>query len=122
MTEPSPGHGSGSDPLTGSPELFATNLLLTRCIENRMKAAHFRRDNGVHVKLEGPDETLEEETLTETDARWSDVRDRFRTMTNFEQEQTGELNLTTPAARQIDTIRISYPDPDTIHVRFHYPD
>lgn len=122
MAEPPPGHGSGSDPLAGSPELFATNLLLTRCIENRMVAAHLRRENGVHVHLEGPEGTLEEETLTEEDSRWSDVRDRFREMTNFDEEQSGELELTTPAAGQVKTVRVSYPDPDTIHVRFDYPE
>lgn len=119
MSDPSP----GPDPLSGSPELFATNLLISRCIENRMDGVRLRRtEEGVRVYLEHPDRDHDEETLTDDPSRWEDVRDRFRSLTEPRPEGADELCPRTPAAEQVQSIRVEYPDPETIQLRFDYPD
>ncbi len=118
MADPPP----GSDPLSGSPELFATNLLITRCIENGMHGVRLRRTGeGVTVRLEHPDREHEEETLTDDPARWEDVRDRFRALTEPRPDGPDELCPRTPAAERVRRITIEYPDEDTVHLRLEYP-
>lgn len=111
------------DPLVGSPELFATNLLLVRAIEQGMTEIQIR-NHGDHVEVQNihPKREYPSETLTEEPDRWEKIRQRFRDMTEFEEnDQEGLLKPSTPAQNQVDRIEASYPEPNRIVLSFVYP-
>jgi len=116
--------GMSGDELTGSPELFASNLLVVRAIEHEMNSVVIRRtDEKVLVQNIHDERNYEEETLTEQLEKWSEIQERFQSMTTFSDDNsnTGELTPNTPATRSVDRIEISYPDDSTIKLTFHYP-
>lgn len=122
MTDPT--GAMGGDDLTGSPELFATNLLVVRAIEHDMNAVTLRKGDGeITVKNQHDDREYEKETLTEDVTMWTDIKERFQSMTEFGEDQTsGTLSAKTPATERVESIAIAYPDEETIKLTFHYPD
>jgi hypothetical protein len=113
---------NGGDDLTGSPELFASNLLIVRAIEHGMTGVTIRRENdGIIVQNEHPDREYDKETLTEDTGIWSDIVERFRSMTvEREDASTDRLKPKTPATEQVESIEIRYPDEETIELTFQH--
>lgn len=111
-----PGDG---DNLVGSPELFATNLLLVRAIEHDMNRVTIRRtDEGIRVQNHHDDQQYDPEILTEDLSKWTEIRDRFEAMTEFDDDRSGTLKPSTPAVDNIDHIGVEYPDEETIEIYF----
>ncbi|MFB6345056.1 MAG: hypothetical protein ABEK50_04690 [bacterium] len=99
------------DSLAGSPELFATNLLLVRAIENQIDRIEITRSSSeITVQLLKDEHEYEQETLTETTSSWSDIVDRFKEQTTFEDDDSGELKPSIPAAETIRQISVTYED------------
>lgn len=98
------------DPLAGSPEQFATNLLIVNAIEQGLNAIELERTNTeVIVKLYNDERQYEAETLTEYPERWSDIRDKFREKTEFSNnEQSGIFKPSIPATNSVDEIPIEF--------------
>jgi len=112
------------DPLVGSPELFATNLLLVRAIEQGISEIHIEnRDDQVQVQNIHPNREYPSETLTEEPGQWEKIHRRFREMTDFDKTDShGRLKPNTPAQKQVDRIEARYPEPSRIELSFFYPD
>lgn len=111
------------DDLTGSAELFATNLLLVRAMDNRLdKIEVTRHEDRIGVQLYSSDRDYEEETLTENLDTWPKIVDRFEELTDFEEPgETGRLNPTIPVDDAVDEMRIDY-DEEQLTVTFEYGD
>ena len=108
------------DDLTGSPELFATNLLLVRAMDQELDRIEIaRHDDSIGVTLVASDRDYEEETLTEETDNWSKIVERFQTMTEFETDEYGSLQPSIPVQDPVDEMEIHYED-DQITVSFHY--
>lgn len=112
------------DPLVGSPELFATNLLLVRAIEQGMSEIHIENhEDHVQVQNIHPDRQYPSETLTEKAGQWEKIHKRFQNMTEFDDNDSqGRLKPNTPAQKQVNRIIARYPEPDRIELCFFYPD
>lgn len=108
--------GTTGDSLTGKPELFATNLLLKRALDQRVHSITFRHEgNRVEVQLEHPEEDLEAETLSEEPETWDRVIDRLRDHT-----ESGEFQPQFPGPDELDSIQFEMPDDDTAILRVQY--
>lgn len=109
------------DDLTGSPELFATNLLLVRAMDNRLNRIEVNRhDDRVGVQLFSSDRDYEEETLTENLDAWAKIVDRFEGITDFEEPgETGRLIPTIPVDDAVEEMKVNYDD-GLIAVTFEY--
>ncbi len=113
-----------TDELAGSPELFATNLLMVRALENSLKRIEIRnQDNEITVQLFADDNDYERETLTEDTGKWTDILDRFREITDFYDDGTdhGELQPNLPNTYSYETIEATYED-SKLTITFQYED
>lgn len=111
-----------SDDLTGSPELFATNLLLVRAIDNSVESVTMTKETDrIAVQLFAEDRDYEPETLTEDTDQWSTIKSRFQAMTNFDEndENEGTLEPNLPKSGKVSSIRVSYGDGNLV-LDFHY--
>lgn len=108
------------DSLAGSPELFATNLLLVRAIENEIERITIDRSSSeITVQLMKADQDYEPETLTEQTEKWGDIVERFRghTLSGASEEGWGSvLEPNIPAANSVDELRIQFGN-DRIELR-----
>lgn len=114
--------GRTPDELTGSPELFATNLLLVRAIDNQINRIIIEKLSAeIIVQLHHPDKDYEEETLTEDTSTWSDIRERFKDITEFDDsaKNKGILKPKIPASKTLDRLEVQY-DTDTIDINLHF--
>lgn len=111
------------DDLTGSPELFATNLLLVRAMDNRLSRIEVNRhEDRVGVQLFSSERDYEEETLTEQLDTWPKIVDRFEEITDFEEPgETGRLNPTIPVDDAVTAMKVRY-DEGQITLSFTYED
>ncbi|MFB6344301.1 MAG: hypothetical protein ABEK50_00810 [bacterium] len=110
------------DPLVGSPELFVSNLVLVRAIENGLtKIEITREEDGITVQNEKDGEGYDRETLTDDPNKWKDIVERFKSMTESGDEGEKYLKPKTPATGKVDTIRIEYSDSETIVLTLTYP-
>lgn len=100
------------DSLAGSPELFATNLLLVRAIDNRIERITMERTgDAILVQLFEAEREHEPETLTEDTGKWDSIVERFEDYTRPEKEASGEgtvLEPNIPSAENVDEIRIQF--------------
>ncbi len=111
------------DELAGTPELFASNLVIVEAIEKNLRGLELIREpEGVTVIMHYPSGKEVEETLTENPENWERVTERFRSITEFDSDRKGELKPQTPARDKLDAITIEYHEDDTISIRFRYPD
>lgn len=111
------------DELAGSPELFASNLVIVEAIEKNLRGLELiRGTDAVTVIMHYPSGKDVEETLTEDPGRWEQVTERFRSMTEFETERKGVLKPQTPVREKLEAISIEFHDDETISIRFRYPD
>lgn len=100
------------DDLTGSPELFATNLLIARGIENDLDIIRIEKKSAeISVTLESDQDHFDPETLTEDTTSWSDIQERFKSMTSFDDSSdasSGTLEPKTPLSERIKSIKINF--------------
>lgn len=97
------------DDLTGSPELFASNLLLVRAMDQQLdKIEIARHEDSIGVTLFSSERNYDEETLTERTEKWTSIVDRFQSMTNFENETDGILEPSIPVRDPVDEITVRY--------------
>lgn len=110
------------DDLTGSPELFASNLLIVRAIEHGMDQVTIQLEDGaVAVQNHHPEQDYDKEILTENTEIWADIRERFQDMTEFEERNDrGLLSSNIPATGRTEKITVAYPNEQTIEISFHY--
>jgi len=88
-----------------------------------MEGVRLRKtDGGVRVRLQRSSREYEEETLTDDPSRWEPVRQRFREHTVSRSDGPDELRVSTPAARSLESIRVEYPDEETVQLTFDYPE
>lgn len=111
------------DELAGTPELFATNLVLVEAIKNKLQRLIIKRHpDRVTVTLVNRSGETRQETLTESPDRWSKIRERFQSMTESHENKPSLLRTNIPAADAITEMRIQYPGPDEILIEPIYPD
>lgn len=108
------------DSLAGSPELFATNLLLVRAIENEIDRITIERTSSeITVQLIKEDTDYDPETLTERTDKWNDIVERFRDHTRPDETDGGwgiVLEPNIPAADSVEDFRIEI-DENRIEIR-----
>lgn len=110
------------DSLAGSPELFATNLLLVRAIDNEIERITIdRAPDEITVQLIKEGQDYDPETLTERTDKWDDIVERFREHTvSGEADAWGTvLEPNIPAADTVEEIRIQFEE-DCIELRFNH--
>lgn len=111
------------DELTGSPELFATNLLLVRAIENSIDSIEIKKEpDAVTVQLISSETDYDRETLTEKMNIWSKIKDRFKSITEFESDSSkkGTLEPNIPIDEQeLESMKITYHD-ESIVIDLNY--
>lgn len=102
------------DSLAGSPELFATNLLLVRAIDNEIDRILIERSPGeITVQLVDESRDYDPETLTEDLDHWDAIVERFQDYTRPDKDASGEgtiLEPNIPAADNVEEIRIKMSD------------
>ncbi len=109
-----------ADNLTGSPELFASNLLLVRAMDQQLNKIEIRRHNdAIGVLLYSSDREYDEETLTEQTEKWSPIVERFESLTNFNNDREGILEPSIPVQDPVEKMTIRY-DQNEIIISFHY--
>jgi len=110
-----------TDDLTGSPELFASNLLLVRAMDQQLDKINItRHDDAIGVTMYSSDREYDEETLTERTEKWTQIVDRFESMTDFEDDRKGILDPSIPVHDPVKEMTVRYEDNQiTISFRYH---
>lgn len=108
------------DPLTGKPELFATNLLLKRALEQGVERIVFRREgNRVIVRLHHPDREYEPETLSEQPDTWDRLTER---LTGLIDEESGEFQPGFPPPESVRSIELVQASEEECSLLIHRDD
>lgn len=112
------------DDLAGSPELFTTNLLLMRAIENATDAVEIKNQSDqITVQFHDTERDSQPETLTEASSAWKNIRKRLEHFTEWDSvdSQTGQLKPNIPTADTVTSMDVAFTD-DTIQINFNYSD